>query len=73
MKFAMTYYETLGTTYLVDADSYEDALEKMRRAVEDGTITLDVSDYIDDSGEIEGCPAETYDYNYPVLNDSYKN
>ena len=52
MKYVVTYEETLARTVVVEADSFEDAEDKVLCAVEDGRIVLDADDYLCDSGGI---------------------
>lgn len=55
MKYNVSYTELLGRTFIVDADSEEEAERKVFDAVENGFISLTENDYIDDSGEIADC------------------
>ena len=55
MKYTVTYTELLGRTFIVDADSEEEAEKKVFDAVENGFISLTANDYFDDSGEIADC------------------
>lgn len=55
MKYTVTYTELLGRTFIVDADSEEEAEKKVFDAVENEFIVLTANDYFDDSGEIADC------------------
>ena len=52
MKYLVTYTETLARTYIVNADSESDAMDKICDAVEDGYIELYADDYLCDSGKV---------------------
>ena len=52
MKYLVTYTETLARTYIVNADSESDAMDKICDAVEDGYIELSADDYLYDSGNV---------------------
>lgn len=55
MKYTVSYTELLGRTFIVDADSEEEAREKVLNAVENEFIVLTADDYVMDSGEIADC------------------
>lgn len=55
MKYTVSYTELLGRTFIVDADSEEEAREKVLNAVENEFIILTADDYVMDSGEIADC------------------
>ena len=47
-KFAVKYQEILSRTFIVEAESYEQAEEKLKTEITDkGTIVLDYDDYTD--------------------------
>lgn len=72
MKFIMTYSELLARTYIVDADTYYDAVKKMQDAVWDENLYLTTDDYVSDSGEIDGDVATDMDMTYPNLDSLYE-
>lgn len=39
MKFAVKYTETLARTYFIEADSYEESLEKLAEALDENKIS----------------------------------
>lgn len=51
-KYVVTYQETLARTLIVEADSYDEAANKMLDAVERGYIWLTMDDYVFDSGDV---------------------
>lgn len=51
-KYAVTYQETLARTLIVEADSYDEAMDKMMNAVECGDVVLTLDDYVYESGHI---------------------
>lgn len=55
MKYTVSYTELLGRTFIVDADSEEEAEKKVLDAVENEAIVLTADDYVMDSGEITDC------------------
>lgn len=55
MKYTVSYTELLGRTFIVDADSKEEAEKKVLDAVENEAIVLTADDYVMDSGEITDC------------------
>ena len=55
MKYTVSYTELLGRTFIVDADSEEEAEKKVFDAVENEAIVLTADDYVMDSGEISDC------------------
>lgn len=55
MKYTVSYTELLGRTFIVDADSEEEAEKKVLDAVENEYIVLTADDYVMDSGEISDC------------------
>lgn len=55
MKYTVSYTELFGKTFIVDADSEEEASKKVLDAVENGFIYLTAHDYVMDSGEISDC------------------
>lgn len=55
MKYTVSYTELLGRTFIVDADSEEEAREKVLNAVENEFIILTADDYVMDSGDIADC------------------
>lgn len=55
MKYTVSYTELLGRTFIVDADSEEEAEKKVLDAVESEAIVLTADDYVMDSGEITDC------------------
>ena len=55
MKYTVSYTELLGRTFIVDADSKEEAEKKVIDAVENEDIVLTTGDYVMDSGEITDC------------------
>lgn len=55
MKYTVSYTELLGRTFIVDADSKEEAEKKILDAVENEAIVLTADDYVMDSGEISDC------------------
>ena len=55
MKYTVSYTELLGRTFIVDADSEEEAEKKVLDAVENEDIVLTADDYVMDSGEISDC------------------
>ena len=55
MKYTVSYTELLGRTFIVDADSEEEAEKKVLDAVENEDIVLTADDYVMDSGEITDC------------------
>lgn len=55
MKYTVSYTELLGRTFIVDADSEEEAEKKVLDAVENEAIVLTADDYVMDSGEISDC------------------
>ena len=50
MKYLVTYQETLSRTLIVEADSFDEAEDKMMKAVECGDFELTMEDYLCDSG-----------------------
>lgn len=52
MKYTVPYTELLGRTFIVDADSEEEAREKVLNAVQNEFIILTADDYVMDSGDI---------------------
>lgn len=56
-KFAVSYVETYKNTYIVEADTYEEAEEKLREKAEDCEIEMDFADSFD---EWEVMPSETF-------------
>lgn len=69
MKYTVSYTELLGKTVIVDADSAEEAKQKVIDAVENEAIILTADDYVMDSGEIADCwkSGGTDAYFYPTL------
>lgn len=69
MKYTVSYTELLGKTVIVDADSAEEAKQKVIDAVENEAIILTADDYVMDSGEIaDCCKSDSYDLEYyPTL------
>ena len=55
MKYTVSYTELLGRTFIVDADSEEEAEKKVLDAVKSEAIVLTADDYVMDSGEISDC------------------
>lgn len=55
MKYTVSYTELLGRTFIVDADSEEEAEKKVLDAAENEVIVLTADDYVMDSGEISDC------------------
>lgn len=55
MKYTVSYTELLGRTFIVDADSEEEAEKKVLDAVENEAVVLTADDYVMDSGEISDC------------------
>lgn len=55
MKYTVSYTELLGRTFIVDANSEEEAEKKVLDAVENEAIVLTADDYVMDSGEITDC------------------
>ena len=52
MKYLVTYTETLGRSFIVEADSEQKAEEKMWDAVNAEKVVLTADDYICDSSEV---------------------
>lgn len=46
-KYAVSYVEIYRTTYIIEAESYEDAEEKLRQKVENCEIEIDLADDFD--------------------------
>ena len=46
-KFAVSYVEIYRTTYVIEANSYEDAERKLREKAEDCEIEIDLADDFD--------------------------
>lgn len=68
MKYAATYTELLGRTVIVDADSKEEAMEKVLAAVQEEDIVLTTDDYVEGSGTVNWWYADTDDMElYPAL------
>lgn len=69
MKYTVPYTELLGRTFIVDADSEEEAREKVLNAVQNEFIILTADDYVIDSGEIADCWIASDDEEkfYPTL------
>lgn len=69
MKYTVPYTELLGRTFIVDADSEEEAREKVLNAVQNEFIILTADDYVMDSGEIADCWIASDDEEefYPTL------
>lgn len=59
-KFAVSYVETYKNTYIVEADTYEEAEEKLREKAEDCEIEMDFADSFD---EWEVMPSEIFGEN----------
>ncbi len=59
-KFAVSYVETYKNTYIVEADTYEEAEEKLIEKAEDCEIEMDFADSFD---EWEVMPSETFGEN----------
>lgn len=55
MKYTVSYTELLGRTFIVDADSEEEAEKKVLDAVENEAIVITADDYVMDSGEVSDC------------------
>ncbi len=55
MKYTVSYTELFGRTFIVDADSEEEAEKKVLDAVDNEAIVLTADDYVMDSGEITDC------------------
>lgn len=56
-KYAVSYVEVYRNTYIVEADSYEEAEEKLRERAENCDIAIDLADNFD-HWEIE--PGESF-------------
>lgn len=56
-KFAVSYVEVYRNTYIVEAESYEEAEEKLEKRAEDCEIHMDYADDFD-SWKVE--PSETF-------------
>lgn len=41
-KFAVSYMEVYKSTYIIEADTYEEAEEKLREKAEDCTLNIDL-------------------------------
>lgn len=69
MKYKVIYTEMLYKTVIVDADSENEAKEKVIDAVNNEDIYLTLDDYAVDSGEIAYCyEADSCDLEYfPTL------
>jgi len=50
MKYYVTYEETLARTVEVEADSIQDAEDKVWNMVETSELVLTADDYLNDSG-----------------------
>ena len=55
MKYTVSYTELLSRTFIVDADSEEEAEKKVFDAVENEAIVITADDYVMDSGEVSDC------------------
>ena len=55
-KFAVSYVETYRTTYIVEADNYDEAEEKVRQAAENYDLDCDIENF--DHWDIE--PSERF-------------
>lgn len=64
-RYAITVRETLQNTVIVEANSLDDAIEKVEKAVLEGIINLDYDDY---SGQ-EIIPSECFDNDGKVPDD----
>ena len=51
-KYTVTYEETLSRTFIVEADSRDEAVDKMMDAVDRGDVVLTTEDYLYESGHI---------------------
>lgn len=69
MKYTVSYTEKVGKMIIVEADSEEEATEKVYEAVNNGFIELCMQDYIEDSGTVDDCyHSDSYDLKYyPTL------
>lgn len=69
MKHIVYYTEELCRGIVVDADNYEDAIQKVLDAVDNEQIVLTAEDYVDGSGIVDECHiAEDYELDiYPTL------
>ena len=69
MKYTVSYTEKVGKMIIVEADSEEEATEKVYEAVNNGFIDLCMQDYIEDSGTVDDCyHSDSYDLKYyPTL------
>lgn len=56
-KFPVSYVEVYRKTYIVEAESYEEAEEKVEQKAEDCGIRVD---YVDDFDHWEVEPSETF-------------
>ena len=52
-KFLVTYSETLSRTLLVEAESAQEAADRVEKAFDAGDLELTAEDYVSDSAEIE--------------------
>ena len=43
-KFAVSYMEVYKSTFIIEADTYEEAEEKLRKKAEDCTLNIDLAD-----------------------------
>lgn len=69
MKYSVTYTELLSKTVIVEADSENEASEKVINAVNNEAIILTADDYVMNSGEISDCcKSDSFDLEYyPTL------
>lgn len=69
MKYVVYYTEEFCKGILVDADSYEDATQRVLDAVDSGDIVLTADDYVNGSGDVDEChKAEDCEFGmYPTL------
>lgn len=73
MKFFIKVKEVYQQTFAVEAESLEEAMEKINDAANEGTIYLDYDSFVnreldDRTKEIEQYP-ETFQNNYLILTD----
>lgn len=69
MFYTVSYTETLNRAFVVEADSEDEARDKVVKAVERGCVVLNGDDYV--CGEVDDVSkADDYDFGaYPKLND----
>ena len=58
-KYAVTYEETFARTLIVEADSCDEAADKMMDAIDRGNVVLTLDDCVYESGHISDASLAT--------------